>query len=116
MPGVVAPNPRTPAPEPPGVFIIEDGKGVDLGGGVEGAFWRRGCAGEGEAARNMSRSAPSSLLGGFRDCSPWLKGLLCSRAERTGSGDGVRGTRGGEERISGAWNERVGRSSSSSSE
>jgi hypothetical protein len=68
-PGVVAPKPRKALDEPPGVFIMLDGSGVDLGGGVEGAACKVrgvratfgfGTAGEGEAARNMSKSAPES--------------------------------------------------------
>lgn len=101
MPGVVAPKPRKPVPPPPGVDIIDEGSGVLFGGGVEGGFAVRGVrvpfgwAGDGEAARNISRSAPESSPFCFVY---WLgKGLLRKRAERATSGDGVRGTRGGEE-------------------
>ena len=66
-PGVTAPKPRKPAFEPPGVFIMLDGSGVLFGGGVDGAACEVrgvrlpfGTAGDGEAARNISRSAPES--------------------------------------------------------
>lgn len=62
--GVARPNPEKGAPPPPGVFIIEDGRGVDLGGGVEGASIRGledpGWAGDGEVARYIRRFASSS--------------------------------------------------------
>ena len=69
--GVVKPNPNRPL-VPPGVDIIDDGSGVVLDGGVEGGMTRvllvPKFAGVGDVARNMSRSAPSSLLvRGVRD-------------------------------------------------
>jgi hypothetical protein len=61
--------------------------------GVRGL--RDGTAGEGDAARNIRRSAALSLL---RDeLGP--KGFERRRAERATSGEGVLGMRGGEERI-----------------
>lgn len=67
VPGVCGPKFRNPAPLVPGV-MCELGRGVDMQGGVEGA--RGGAAvlprkvmlvaGEGEVARYMSRSTPSS--------------------------------------------------------
>lgn len=88
---------------------MDDGRGVFCCGGVDGGALGRardadgpgvrglrdGTAGEGDAARNISRSAASSL---FRDeFGP--NGFDRRRAERATSGDGVRGMRGGEERI-----------------
>ena len=75
---------------------------------------REGTAGDGEAARNMSRSAASSLL--REDVA--AKGLARRRAERARSGEGVRGMRGGEERICRFrfCSDVKGRSESSSSE
>jgi len=55
------------------VCIIDEGRGVDLGGGVEGAW--RGFAGDGDAARYMSRSAPSFCRAAAS------KGLLRTRAD-----------------------------------
>lgn len=52
-----------PVPPPPGVVIMEEGRAMFLGGGVEGGCIRDllvGLAGEGEVARNRRRSAPSS--------------------------------------------------------
>jgi hypothetical protein len=101
MPGVLVPKPRKPALPPPGVDIIDDGRGVDLGGGVEGGWMVRGVrlmfgtAGEGEAARNRSRSAPESSP--LRLVLPFANGLLRRRAERAISGEGVRGMRGGDD-------------------
>lgn len=70
-----------------------------------------GLAGDGDAARNMSRSAASSLR-------ELLNGLFRILAERATSGDGVRGILGGEERkgLELVWNECNGKSESSSSE
>jgi hypothetical protein len=103
---------------------MEEGRGVFCCGGVEGGFGAReevggpgvrglrdGTAGDGEAARNISRSAASSLL--REDVA--LNGLERSRAERATSGEGVRGIRGGEERICRDMADK-GRSESSSSE
>jgi hypothetical protein len=81
-----------------------DGKGVPFGGGVEGGIVARGVrvafgwAGDGDAARNMSRSAPVSSP--FWFVCALGKGLLLNRAERARSGLGVRGICcGGEEVI-----------------
>ena len=102
---MAAPNPRKCAAEPPGVESIDEGSGVFCCGGVDGGLGafeldgpgvrglRDGTAGEGEAARNMSKSAASSLL---RDEFA-ANGLERRRAERAISGEGVRGIRGGEE-------------------
>lgn len=112
MPGVCAPKPMKLEDPPPGVLSMDDGRGVLAVGGVEGGAMRLpGTAGEGEAARNMRRSASS-----LRDAG--LKGLLRKRAERATSGDGVRGMRGGEDRICREVDtkECSGRSESSSSE
>lgn len=69
FPGVVGANPQA-APFVEGV-ICDDGSGVDLQGGVVGAWTMvlapLFCAGDGEAARYMSRSAPSSPFFGVRD-------------------------------------------------
>jgi hypothetical protein len=35
--GVLRPKPEKGAPPPPGVDIMDDGSGVDFGGGVDGA-------------------------------------------------------------------------------
>lgn len=97
---------RSPDP-PPGVFIIDDGSGEFLGGGVDG-----GCilarevltAGDGEVARYKSKSAPSSPdLPVFSFC---IRFMLA----RFRIGGGVLG---GEERI---LKECVGNKSPSSSE
>lgn len=85
LPGVLgAPNP----PRKPGV-MCEDGSGVDLQGGVEGGAmtvegwgmlerfvmrWEP-MAGDGDVARYINRSAPSSGLWdvrGVRDQDTWL--------------------------------------------
>lgn len=118
--GVLRPKPGKGAPPPPGVDIIDDGSGVDLGGGVVGAYTRGldelGCAGDGEVARYIKRLASSSPFISLRDEA--LKALFRSRAERATAGGGVRGARGGEDRICEfrTWKEVIGRSSSSSSD
>lgn len=101
---------------PPGVCIMDEGSGVDFGGGVDGAVTRLPGCGEGDAARYMRRSAPSFL---------GSKGLERRRAD-LGRGEGVRGMiRGGEDWMrvgpvepepEWTWKERVGRSLSSDSE
>jgi len=119
--GVLRPNPGNGAPPPPGVDIIDDGRGVAFSGGVEGANTRvldePGFAGEGEVARYIKRLASSSPVWPSR--AEGLKALLRRRADRATAGGGVRGARsGGEERIweLPIWNELIGKSSSSSSE
>lgn len=69
--GVFGPSPRKPLSVVPGV-MCDDGKGVDLQGGVDGGWTtvlaREGLSGsEGEVARYMRRSAPSSPVLGVRD-------------------------------------------------
>lgn len=124
-PGVAAPMPTKCAADPPGVDSIDEGSGVFCCGGVRGGWGvfvegpgvrglREGTAGDGEAAKNIRRSAASSLL---REVLP-LNGLDRRRALLATSGEGVRGRRGGEDRI---WRfmalkEARGRSESSSSE
>jgi hypothetical protein len=71
MPGVLGPKPKNPFPPVPGV-MWDEGRGVDLHGGVEGAWItvlapEVRTAGDGEVARYMSRSAPSSSALGVRD-------------------------------------------------
>lgn len=86
VPGVFGPKPRKPAPLVPGV-MCDDGRGVDLQGGVEGGGWttvlaREFLAGDGEVARYMSRSTPSSPVLGVRD-----QETLCAlRMRRSGGG------------------------------
>lgn len=66
--GVFGMKPKRPVP--PGVDIIDEGSGVALDGGVDGACTRvllLAFAGVGEAARYMSKSAPSSPVRGVRD-------------------------------------------------
>lgn len=66
--GVLGIKPKRP--EPPGVDIMEDGRGVCLDGGVDGTctiVFLPALAGVGDAARNMSKSAPSSPFRGVRD-------------------------------------------------
>jgi hypothetical protein len=62
---------------------------------VLGVRFTLGTAGEGDAARNRSRSAPESSP--LRLAFPLANGLLRRRAERATSGEGVRGMRGGDE-------------------
>lgn len=86
VPGVVGPNPRKPLPVVPGV-ICEDGSGVDLQGGVEGGWMMvlasaGPFAGEGEVARYIKRSAPSSPVLGVRDQETLLNFLI----RRSGGG------------------------------
>lgn len=93
-------------PPPPGVVIMEDGRAMFLGGGVDGGCIRAldvGLAGDGDVARNRSRSAPSSPDLPFRSLLrrprlPWFRGG---------------GVRGGDECI---LKECIGNASSSSSE
>jgi hypothetical protein len=120
--GVLRPKPGKGAPPPPGVDIMEDGRGVDLGGGVDGAgirvFEDPLRAGEGEVARYMRRFASSSPLRPFLDTSGRVKPFWRRRAERATAGGGVRGARGGgeERKRELIWKEVIGRSSSSSSD
>ena len=62
--GVCRPKPKLSPP--PGVDMCEDGRGVDLDGGVEGGsmcgFESPGRAGDGEVAKCMSRPTSSSPL------------------------------------------------------
>lgn len=84
---------------------------------VRGVRAALGCAGDGLAARNMSRSAPVSSP--FWFVCALGKGLPLSRAERARSGEGVRGMRcrGGEEAMfDPTWKLITGRSSSSCSD
>lgn len=99
--GVCKPKPGKAAP-PPGVDIIEDGSGVDLGGGVDGASirgfespWR---AGEGEAARYIRRPASLSPFCSSRTAAAAVKPFCLRRADRARPGGGVRGILGGEDR------------------
>lgn len=66
--GVLGWKPNSPVP--PGVDIMDDGRGVALDGGVDGAcilVLVVAAAGVGEVARYMRRSAPSSPVLGVRD-------------------------------------------------
>jgi hypothetical protein len=119
--GVLRPKPGNGAPPPPGVDIIEEGRGVDLGGGVDGAgisvLDDPPRAGEGEVAKCMSRLASASPLCPSRVAPVTVKPLCRRRAERATAGGGVRGARGGgEDRTCELfiWKEVMGRSSSSS--
>jgi len=97
--GVCRAKPGYGAPPPPGVPIIEDGRGVDLGGGVEGASMRGfDDAGPGDVARYMRRLASSSPFLPSRAAPAALKPLCRRRADRATPGGGVRGARGGDER------------------
>jgi hypothetical protein len=94
-------------PPPPGVVIMEDGRAMFLGGGVDGGCMRAlaaGLAGDGEVARKRRRSAPSS------PDLPFLSLLRLPRLPRFRTGGGVLG---GDDRM---LNECVGSASSSSSE
>jgi hypothetical protein len=75
--GVLRPKPWNGPP--PGVDIMEDGRGVDLGGGVEGASMRGlddpGRAGEGEVAKYMSKLASSWPLRSSRAAPAAVKPL-----------------------------------------
>jgi len=120
--GVLRPKPWKGAP-PPGVDIIDDGRGVDLDGGVDGARRRGldepGRAGDGDVAKYMSRLASSSPVCPLRAAPAAVKPFWRKRAERATAGGGVRGALGGDERIRCElfnWNDVMGRSSSSSSE
>lgn len=118
--GVAIPKPAKGAPPPPGVDIMDDGRGVDFGGGVEGARMRGlavpACAGEGEVARYIRRLASSCPVGPSR--AAVVKPFWRRRAERATPGGGVRGARGGDGRMCEPlnWKEVIGKSSSSSSE
>lgn len=99
-------NTESNPPPPPGVVIMDEGSAIFLGGGVDGGCIRAldvGLAGDGEVARNRSRSAPSS------PDLPFLSLLRRPRLPRFRGG----GVRGGEEWI---LKECVGSTSSSSSE
>jgi hypothetical protein len=119
--GVVAtPQPAYDGP-PPGVDIMDEGRGVVLEGGVEGAGMP--ClavpirTGVGDVARYMSRVASSSPFLPSRAAPAAVKPRWRRRAERATSGGGVRGALGGEERQDlFSWKELMGRSSSSSSD
>lgn len=119
--GVLRPKPGKGASPPRGVDIIDEGRGVDFIGGVEGASMRdleEPCrAGDGEVARYMRRFASSSPAPS-RAAAAAVNPDWRRRAERATAGGGVRGARGGEEWICERlnWNEVMGRSSSSSSE
>lgn len=79
---------------PPGVDIMDEGRGVCFEGGVEGGnigVLVTRIAGEGEAARKRRRSAPSLPPVVWEDWGELSKGLLRRRAERARAGDGVRG-------------------------
>ena len=73
--GVVATRPPYTCAPPPGVDIIEDGRGVVFDGGVDGACM--GCLNEptrtgvGDVARYMSR---------FASFSPWFPSLAAPAA------------------------------------
>jgi hypothetical protein len=81
---------------------MDDGRGVDLGGGVDGAGMRfledPGRAGEGEVARYINKFASSSPVRPLRTVPEPLKPFCRSRADRAIAAGGVRGARGGEER------------------
>lgn len=100
--GVLRPKPGNGAPPPPGVDIMEDGRGVDLGGGVEGAMMRglldAGCAGDGDVAKYMRRLASSSPVCPSRAAAAAVNPLWRRRADRATAGGGVRGARGGDDR------------------
>ena len=86
VPGVFGPKPRKPFPVVPGV-MWEDGRGVDFIGGVVGGWTMvlardAPFAGDGEVARYMRRSAPSSPVFGVRDQETWLIFLI----RRSGGG------------------------------
>ena len=83
------PNPDM-RPPPPGVVIIDEGRAMFRGGGVDGGYMRLlpvGLAGDGEVARYSNRSAPSwpdlPLL--------FLKVLLGPEVARPRPEGGVRG-------------------------
>jgi hypothetical protein len=102
-----APNTDSSPEPPPGVVIMDEGRAIFLGGGVDGGCMRAreaGFAGEGEVARNRSRSAPSS------PDLPFFSLAVRLRLLRLRTGGGVRG---GEDRMLKEW---VGRASSSSSD
>lgn len=102
-----APNTDSSPEPPPGVVIIDEGRAIFLGGGVDGGCMRAleaGFAGDGEVARKRRRSAPSS------PDLPFLSLPLRPRLPRLRAGGGVRG---GEECMLKEW---VGRASSSSSD
>lgn len=106
-PGVAGKRRLLP-PAPPGVVIMEDGKpGSLLGGGVDGGsiLDLLFTAGDGDAARYSSRSAPSSLL-------PFSFSLLRRFRDRVRIG----GVLGGEAWLRLTWKECIGSRSSSSSD
>lgn len=98
--GVCRPNDGKD-PAPPGVDIIDDGSGVDFGGGVDGATMR-GLesdiyrAGDGDVAKDMSRLASWSPFWLSRAAPAALKPLWRRRRDRPPKG-GVRGSLGGVE-------------------
>lgn len=97
---------------PPGVVIIDDGNAISLrGGGVEGGSIRVilavDMAGEGEVARYMSKSAPSSPTFSFGAPLPSLPRRRFTLRLRMG------GVRGGDD--GSTWKEWIGSRSSSSS-
>ena len=101
---------------------MDEGSGVCFMGGVEGAciggFDAPGRAGVGDVARYISRLASSSPVFSARAAPAALKPLCRRRAERATSGGGVRGARGGDDRMweRVIWKEVMGKSSSSSSD
>ena len=98
---------------PPGVVIMDDGSSyLFFAGGVDGGSIRvlfDLTAGEGEAARYKSRSAPSSPV-----FPPLLAPSSLLRLDGNERPD-IGGVRGGEDRTVGTWNECAGKRSSSSS-
>ncbi len=97
MPGVVGPKPSKPASS--NVDIIEEGSVVAFSGSVDGGNIRAFIpeeAGEGDAARRMRRSAPSSPVCAFvdvvlrvflRDWAEWARwsdGVLAVRDRKKG--------------------------------
>lgn len=102
--GVARPNPAK-GPPPPGVDIIDDGNGVALEGGVEGAcigsFAAPARAGVGDVAKYIRRFASSSPFLPSRPslAAPAALNPLCrNRADRATSGGGVRGVLCGDDR------------------
>jgi|SRR5690242_8441338 len=95
--GVVAMKPPNACPLPPGVDIMDDGRGVVFEGGVEGAcigcFTEPARTGVGDVAKYMSRFASSSPFLPSRAAPAAVKPLCRRRAERATSGGGVRGAR-----------------------
>lgn len=122
--GVVAMRPPNAWPLSPVVDIMDDGRGVVLEGGVEGACIR--ClavptrTGVGDGARYISKFASSSPCLPSRAAPAAVKPRWRRRADRATSGGGVRGARARIGDVAKCellnWNELMGRSSSSSSD